>query len=153
MMYSCQWTKTTMDRYQRQARNVHLSDFCQFFVSNWSLLKQPPGWTEASSKEPDDEADWVDHQEARQQRRRNHFARGDEEREMIMCSFVISIDLSIKEPLEGCFILQFEHKLSIILKSNSTLRKGNIYNFGLVFMREKKHRIKTLARPSLGVGQ
>ena len=59
-------------------------------------LNQPPGWTEASSKEPDDEADWVDHQEARQQRRRNNFARRDEEREIVMCSFVISIDLSIK---------------------------------------------------------
>ena len=34
----------------------------------------PSGRAEVSSKESDDEADRVDHQEARQQRRRNHFA-------------------------------------------------------------------------------
>ena len=42
-------------------------------------LSSPPGRAQAGSEEPDNEADRVDHQEARQQWGRDDIARGDEE--------------------------------------------------------------------------
>ena len=62
MMSSCQWTKTMMGKYQRQVRNVHVCKCLIFHLFQQST--SPSGRAEVSSKEPDDEADRVDHQEA-----------------------------------------------------------------------------------------
>ena len=128
-MSSCQWTKTTMGKYQRQVRDNHahcawLCPLCFKFISllytiinihhqgELKLARKNLTMKQIESiiKKLDNNGDGTISLEEMKK---------GKWRWCWLVSFVNNIDLSINEPLEVCFILHIKYKSCCRRKSGS----------------------------------